>query len=219
MKNKISSNSLAEPFPNLETVSPDSIHNSRNCLPKFGAVPTPSTTPVSNYFQSMRRWQNPRVPLHSSRRELRPDAFDSSIRLLIRRQSTIFFLTPANFVFSRELAPLFSEPFLHFSPCVAAQFPSLFRTLSPHVPPPPHCAPPTAEATAMTRPPSPLASAVAAVLAWPTGAHTTPAPRPGLRPSPLPPARATPSSSLPMATIGEKVGEDGVFFQNNPCNI
>jgi hypothetical protein len=44
-------NPLVEPFPNLETVSPDSIHKSRNCSPKFGAV----STPASNYFQSVRR--------------------------------------------------------------------------------------------------------------------------------------------------------------------
>jgi hypothetical protein len=60
MKNKISSNPsniyryiygwnpLAEPFPNLEIVSRDSIHNSKNCSQKFGAVLTPATTLASN---------------------------------------------------------------------------------------------------------------------------------------------------------------------------
>jgi hypothetical protein len=74
MKNKISSNPsniygwkpLIEPFPNPKTVSPDSIHKSRNCSPKFEAV----LTPASNYCQSVCHWQNPRVALRSYRREL-----------------------------------------------------------------------------------------------------------------------------------------------------
>jgi hypothetical protein len=80
-------NPLVEPFPNLKTVSPDSIHNSRNCSPKFGTVSTTATTPTSNYFESVQRWRNPRVPLCSSCLDLRPSAFHSSIRPSIHRQS------------------------------------------------------------------------------------------------------------------------------------
>jgi hypothetical protein len=72
-------NPLVEPFPDLETVSPHLIHNSRNCPSKFGVVPTPTTIPAKNYFQSVRRWQNPRVLMCSSWRVLRLGAFDLSI--------------------------------------------------------------------------------------------------------------------------------------------
>jgi hypothetical protein len=103
-KNKISShpsniyiygwNPLVEPFPNLETISPDSIHNSRNCSPKFRVVPTLATTPTSNYFQYVHCRQNLRVLLSSSHRELRPGAFDLSIQPMVRCQSTFFFSAP-----------------------------------------------------------------------------------------------------------------------------
>jgi hypothetical protein len=123
-----------EPFRNLETVSPDSIHNSRNCSPKFGAVPYPVTTPASNYFQFVRHWQNPRVQLCLPHRGLRPGAFGSSIGPLIRHQSTIFFLTPANFVPSGEQTPLFPSPFFVFS--VARSQPSLSLSPVPSLSPP-----------------------------------------------------------------------------------
>ena len=116
-KNKISSNpsniygwnTIAESFPNLETVSQDWIHNSRNSSPKFRAVPTSTTTPASNYVQFVRRWWNPRVLLLLSHWELRPDAFDSSIHL----QFAI------NRWFSSQLRRTPSSPisYLHCSSC------------------------------------------------------------------------------------------------------
>jgi hypothetical protein len=60
-------------------ISPNSIPSSRNCSPKFRAVPTPVTTPTSNYSQSIHRLWNLRVPLHSSRWGLRRGASGSSI--------------------------------------------------------------------------------------------------------------------------------------------
>jgi hypothetical protein len=86
-------------------------------------------------------WRNPRVPLRSSCRELRPDAFNSSIRPLVHHRSTIFFSAPANFVFSSELYSLFSKSFLCFSPHVATQPISL--SPSPCVPFHPHHALPS----------------------------------------------------------------------------
>jgi hypothetical protein len=128
-------NPLVEPFPNLETISPDSTHNSRNCSPKFGVVPTPA----NNYFRSVRRWRNPRVPLCSSHQELRPGVFDLSIRPLVHRQSTDFFSAPAKFVFSSEQTPLFISPFFVFS--TARSQPSLSLP-SPYSPPWPSPFPP-----------------------------------------------------------------------------
>jgi hypothetical protein len=64
---------------------------------------------VSNYFQSMRRWQNPRVPMRSYRRGLRLGAFDSWFGPPVRHQSTNFFLPPAKIFFFGE-----ETLFLHF---------------------------------------------------------------------------------------------------------
>jgi hypothetical protein len=77
-------------------------------------VPTPTITPASNYFRSVRRRQNPRVPLCSSCRELRPSAFDSSIRPTFCPQSANLCLTLANCVFSNEPPPLLNIGFLRF---------------------------------------------------------------------------------------------------------
>jgi hypothetical protein len=85
---------LVEHIPNHKTFSSYSIPGSRNCSTKFGAVPTPM---ASNYFRSVRRRWNPRVPLCSSHRELRPDAFDSSIRPTVRTQSVFFSLAATRF--------------------------------------------------------------------------------------------------------------------------
>jgi hypothetical protein len=141
---------LVEPFPNPGTVSSVSIHNSRNCSSKFGAVPTPETTPASNYFQSVRRCRNPRVSLHLSRRELRLVAFDSSIRPSVRHQSMIFFSAPANSVFSCEPPSIVVHkvsPF--FVPIRATPFSPLSLSLhgggapSPSFPAPRAAPPPT----------------------------------------------------------------------------
>jgi hypothetical protein len=88
----------------------------RNSSPKFGTIPTPATTLTSNCFQSVGHWRNPRVPLRPSRRGLRLGAFDSLIGPPVHRQSTIFFLDPANFFPFGELSPLPFMTVLHFSP-------------------------------------------------------------------------------------------------------
>jgi hypothetical protein len=85
-----------------ETVSPDSIPSSQNCSPKFGGVPTPTTTPTSNYSQSVHRLRNPRVPLRSSHRGLRRSASGSSIGPLNLRQSMISSTAPARVFFPGE---------------------------------------------------------------------------------------------------------------------
>jgi hypothetical protein len=90
---------LAEHILNHETVFSDSFPISRNCLPKFGAVPTL----VSNYFQSMSRRRNPRVPLRLSRRGLCLGAFGSSIESSNLRQSTNSSSAPARVFFPCEL--------------------------------------------------------------------------------------------------------------------
>jgi hypothetical protein len=77
MKNKIPSNpSNFYMTTRFKTPPSDSIWNSWNRSPKFGGV----STPASNYFWFVRRRRNPRVPLRSSRRELRPGASNLSIR-------------------------------------------------------------------------------------------------------------------------------------------
>jgi hypothetical protein len=72
-------------------------------LSKFGAIPTPTTTPTSNYFQSVSGWQNPRVPLRSSRRGLRLGASGSMIEPPNLRQSTNFSSAPTRVLFPGEL--------------------------------------------------------------------------------------------------------------------
>jgi hypothetical protein len=97
-------------------------YKSRNCFPTFDpqflelltevrAVPTPA----SNYFQSVRRWRNLRVSLHSSRRGLHLGTIDSLIRPLVRHQLTDFSSAPARAFFSGELPPLFFMVFLRIS--------------------------------------------------------------------------------------------------------
>jgi hypothetical protein len=116
-----------------------SIPSSWNCLPKFGAVPTPVTTPASNYFQSVHRRRNPRVSLHSSCRGLRLSASDSSIGPLNHHQSMDFSSTPARVFFPGEflhrypwwILVFFSistpqQPLsLSLTPAVSAPFPPL----------------------------------------------------------------------------------------------
>jgi hypothetical protein len=105
---------LVEPVPEYETFPPNPIPSSRYCSPKFGAVPTPATTPASNYSQSVHRLRNPRVPLRSSRRRLRRSAFGSSIGSPNLRQSTDFFSAPARVFFPGEKPPLLCLGFLRF---------------------------------------------------------------------------------------------------------
>jgi hypothetical protein len=93
---------------------PNPIPSSRYCSPKFRAVPTPATTPASNYSQSVHRLPNPRVPLRSSRRGLRRSAFGSSIGSPNLRQSTDFLSAPARVFFPGEKPPLLHLGFLRF---------------------------------------------------------------------------------------------------------
>jgi hypothetical protein len=79
---------------------------------KFGAVPTPATTPASNYSQSVYRLRNPRVPLRSSRRGLRRSAFGLSIGSPNLRQSTDLASAPARVFFPGEKPPLLHLGFL-----------------------------------------------------------------------------------------------------------
>jgi hypothetical protein len=81
-------NPLAEAFPNIKIVSPHLLHNSRNCSPKIEVVPTLTTTPASNYFQSVRRRRNPRILLCLSRWGLRPmlSVHRSDLRFTVNRR-------------------------------------------------------------------------------------------------------------------------------------
>jgi hypothetical protein len=88
------------------------IPSSRYCSPKFGAVPTPATTPASNYSQSMHRLRNLRVPLRLSRRLLHWGAFGSSMGPPNLRQSTDFSSAPARVFFLGEKPPLLYLGFL-----------------------------------------------------------------------------------------------------------
>jgi hypothetical protein len=101
---------LTELFPNRKTVFRDSFPISRNCTPKFGVV----TTPTSNYFKSVHHRRNPRVPLRSSRREIRPDAFDSSTRPTVRPQSVFFSSTPVRLSFPVNPSSIVVHRVLHF---------------------------------------------------------------------------------------------------------
>jgi hypothetical protein len=84
-------------------VSPDSIPSFRNCSPKFGAVPTPATTPVSNYSQYVHRRRNLRIPLRSFGRGLRRGVFVLSIGPPNLCQSKDFFSAPVKVFFPSEL--------------------------------------------------------------------------------------------------------------------
>jgi hypothetical protein len=91
-------------------------------------VPTPATTSVSNYFRSMRRRQNPRVPLRSPRRELRPGVFNLSIRPTVHPQSMNLCSVLVRVVFSDEPPLLLYLGFLCFLVCAGPPSPS------PHLP-------------------------------------------------------------------------------------
>jgi hypothetical protein len=122
-------NPLVETFPNLVIVSTVSIHNSRNCSPKFVAV----TTPVSIYFQFVCRLQNSRVPMRSPRRELYPGAFDLS-------SIDGFPSALARVLFSGERSHCCPWRFLHFTlyerPLFSPSARPPRRRLHPHPAPP-----------------------------------------------------------------------------------
>jgi hypothetical protein len=97
-------------------------------LAEVRAVPTPTTTPASNYSQSVHRLPNPRVPLRLSRRGLRHSVFGSSVGSSNLRQLTDFLSAPARVFFTGEKPPLLCLGILCFP--VRAGPPSL----SPHLP-------------------------------------------------------------------------------------
>jgi hypothetical protein len=70
--------------------------------------------------------------LRVSRQEICPDAFDSSIRPVVRCQSMDFSLAPANFVFSGEPPPLLHKGFLRFSIFLVRAGPPLPSLTSPN---------------------------------------------------------------------------------------
>jgi hypothetical protein len=111
----------SKPHPQIRSETPGITRRSLEVVP----------TPVSNYFRSVHRQRNPRIPLCLSRRELRPGSFDSSIRLTIHPQSTILCSAPVRVVFSDEAPPLLYLGFLCFlcfSVCTGPPSPS------PHLP-------------------------------------------------------------------------------------
>jgi hypothetical protein len=85
----------------------------------------------------MHRRRNPRVPLCSSRQQLCLGAFDSSIRPMVRPQSTNLCSAPANFVFSGEPPPLLHLGFLCFSIFSSMQGPLSLLSPPPVAAPPP----------------------------------------------------------------------------------
>jgi hypothetical protein len=134
---------LAEPVPEHETISLDSIPSSRNCSPKFGVVQTPATTSTSNYFQSVHCLRNPRVPLRSSCRGLCRIVSGSSIGPPNLRQSTILSSALTRVFFPGEKTPLLYLGFLRVLRfLVRAGPPSLPLTFPAAAPPPPSISPP-----------------------------------------------------------------------------
>jgi hypothetical protein len=99
-------------------------------------------TPASNYFRSVHRRWNSRVPLLLSHRGLRPGAFDSSIRSTVHPQSSILCSATARVVFSGEAPPLLYLGFFScssFSRLCRASLSLLFSP--PTIAPPPPCPP------------------------------------------------------------------------------
>jgi hypothetical protein len=74
------------------------------------------------------KW-NTRVPLRLSHRELRPSAFDSSIRPTVRSQSTFFFSAPVRFSSLVSPSTIVAPRVLHF-------FDSHYNSASPSLPSP-----------------------------------------------------------------------------------
>jgi hypothetical protein len=178
-------------------------------------VPTPTTTQASNYFWSVRRHRNPRVPLRSSRRELHPGAFDSSIRPTVRPESVNLCPAPARVLFSGEPSTNVVHRNFSFlspprSPSVSSPSP-LFSWRQRPLPllPPPH----GASAAAAWRGTALRAGAPMHPLdptrALPRGPW---APRPPSRRlvSP-PPLRVAPSPSMPWWEKEKEEEEDGIL--------
>jgi hypothetical protein len=172
--------------------SSDSIPSSQNCSPKFGAVPTPA----SNYFQSVHRLRNPRVPLHSSCWGLYLGASGSSIGPSNLHQSTISYSALARVFFPGEKPPLLYLGFLRFP--IRAGPPST----SPHLPRW-RCPLPLVSPTAQSLPVAAAAMAARAGLPFC-------APSPPSRPWPWRPKAASPTQPppLPLPSHGWEEGEE-----------
>jgi hypothetical protein len=98
---------------------------------------------VEQFIHSVRRSWNPRVPLRSSHRELRP--IDSSMQLLVRYQSMILFSAPVNSVVSGELSFIVVHGVSPFFYICATPPRAFVPTLAPrHAPAVPAPAPPPA---------------------------------------------------------------------------
>jgi hypothetical protein len=116
------------------------------------------------------RRRNPRVPLRSSHREIRLEAFDSSIRPTVHPQSVNLFLTLARVLFSSEPSTIVVHRNFLFlslprSPSLSSPYPLFPWRRRPPPPPSPfprgrrrqrHCAPtcpcaPTPSPTVPTR--------------------------------------------------------------------
>jgi hypothetical protein len=97
-----------KPFSHIQLLAPRIARRSSE------AVPTPATTPTSNYSQSVHRLRNLRVPMRSSRRGLRLVVSDLLIRPPNLCQSTISSSAPARVFFPSEKPPLLYLGFPHF---------------------------------------------------------------------------------------------------------
>jgi hypothetical protein len=216
MKNKIPSNpSNFDMTTRFKTPPSDSIWNSRNRSPKFGGV----STPASNYFWFVRRRRNPRVPLCSSRRELRPGASNLSIQPPDLRESVK--LSSALARWSSPVSPstiVVHEAFCFFvshSRRASLSLPSSPKWRCPlplHFPTPAWPFPPAVATNGGWARPAPCAAP-----APPTADATPrrhPLPRHALT-RPPPPARAAPSPSSPSMVRGRRRREE----QEDVCEI
>jgi hypothetical protein len=88
----------------------------------FEVVLTPTITQVSNYFQSVHRRQNLRVPLHLSRRGLRLVASGSLIGLLNLHQSMVSSSASMRVTFLMSLLHYF-QPSSSFSSLIEVPLP------------------------------------------------------------------------------------------------
>jgi hypothetical protein len=173
---------LTEHVPNHKTVFPDSFPISQNCSPKFGGIPNPA----SNYFQSMYRRWNPRIPLCLFYRGLRLGASGSPIGPLNLHQSANLCSASTRSSSPSETSTIVTHKvssFLLFLVCVEAPLASLGGGAPCPLSPPPR---------------SPSPRRWLARLAPPPPARPWRRSAPRRRPAwpPPPPACLTPSSSL-----------------------
>jgi hypothetical protein len=157
---------------------------------------------VSNYSQSLHRLQNPRVPLHLSRRGLRRSVFDLSIGPPNLCQSTVFFSAPASVFFPGEKPPL-----LHL------EFHRLFLFLSMSRLPLPSLLFPSGGAPSPPPPPPAQPLPTMAVAGWSAN-------RLGAAPTELSlPARAPPRAPMEVPCVEREVRKKMTNLRKCPCQI